>query len=49
MSPLPSPATTRLLERVRYALRARDGDGLDDTPWLRVRPNGVQITPQEHV
>ncbi len=32
---LPSPATTRVLERVGRALGARDGTGPDDTPWLR--------------
>ena len=33
--PLPSAATTRVLERVGRALGARDGTGPDDTPWLR--------------
>ena len=33
--PLPSTATTHVLERVGRALGARDGTGPDDTPWLR--------------
>ena len=33
--PLPSAATTRVLERVGRALGSRDGTGPDDTPWLR--------------
>jgi len=33
--PLPSAATTRVLERVGRALGACDGTGPDDTPWLR--------------
>ena len=33
--PLPSAATTRVLERVGRELGARDGTGPDDTPWLR--------------
>lgn len=32
---LPSPGTTRVLERVGRVLGARDGTGPDDTPWLR--------------
>ena len=32
--PLPSAATTRVLERVGRTLGARDGTGPDDTPWL---------------
>ena len=33
--PLPSTATTHVLERVGRALGTRDGTGPDDTPWLR--------------
>ena len=33
--PLPSAATTQVLERVGRALGARDGTSPDDTPWLR--------------
>ena len=33
--PLPSAATTRVLERVGRELGARDGTGPNDTPWLR--------------
>ena len=33
--PLPSTATTAVLERVGRVLGARDGTGPDDTPWLR--------------
>ena len=38
----PSPATSRMIERVGRALGQRDGTGPDDQPWLRRQRRGAQ-------